>query len=360
MKDTVKNSNSYFLPDLSEASAVLSMVLSIELIVFMLSLFKFPFATTNFFAYFFGLSVVMLWIAFVFAILMNYLKSRLQLMSVKQSAAIQLIALLIITLFFLAVGRWVVLNYLTYSDLADSFRNDPINYFLQNGLISLIIGGLLMRYFYVTHQNQEKLKAMNAAQVQALQSRIRPHFLFNSLNSIASLVRIDTDKAEQAVEDLSDLFRVSLANSERRVTLKEELEIARIYQRMEQLRLGERLQVKWNVSGLPLKQKVPALILQPLLENSIYHGIEPLLNGGTVNVNGFVEGKRVYIEVSNPIQTQPLNEQKAQRKQGNKIALENIRSRLRLLYGEKANVSIVSGDANFKVRLDFPLESEVQ
>jgi len=333
------------------------MVLSIELIVLMLSLFKHTFATPKFFAYFFGLSLVMLWIAFVFAILMNFLKPRLKEMSIRLSTSIQLLALLLITLFFLAVGRWVVLSYLPYSAFGESFRSGTLHYFLQNGLISLLVGGLLMRYFYVTHQDHERLKSMNAAQVQALQSRIRPHFLFNSLNSIASLVRTDVVKAEQAVEDLSDLFRVSLANSERRVTLKEELEIARLYQRMEQLRLGDRLQVKWDITELPLQQKVPALILQPLLENAIYHGVEPLPQGGIVKVKGWVNRNMIFLEVSNPVQAQPEFEQKAQQRQGNKIALDNIQSRLRLLYGEKAQVNVVPNEHDFKVDLIFPLEN---
>lgn len=332
------------------------MVLSIELIVFMLSLFRYPFASPSFFAYFFGLSFVMLWIAFVFAIVMRYLKPHLQSMTVERSTVIQLITLLIVTLIFSAIGRWVVLNYLSYSDVAERFRDAGSYYFFQNGLIALIVGGLLMRYFYVTHQNEQKLKAMNAAQVQALQSRIRPHFLFNSLNSIASLIHIDADKAEQAVEDLSDLFRVSLADSERRVTIKEELEIARLYQRMEQLRLGERLQVKWKVNELPLRQKVPALMLQPLLENAIFHGIEPLVDGGTINVNGHVDNGQVFIDVVNPVDSQPNTEKKAQRKQGNKIALDNIQARLQLLYGDKAEVIVLPGADDFKVRLSFPLE----
>jgi len=177
------------------------------------------------------------------------------------------------------------------------------------------------------------------------------------LNSIASLVRLDADKAEQAVEDLSDLFRVSLANSERRVSLKEELEIARLYQRMEQLRLGERLQVKWNVTDLPLRQKVPALILQPLLENAIYHGIEPLPDGGIVQVNGTIRDGMVCIDVINPVEV--LSEKQAQRKQGHKIALENIQARLRLLYGDQAHVIVLPSEVDFKVRLDFPLETDL-
>jgi len=347
---------SYYLPDLSQPMAVLSMVLSIELIVFLLSLFKYNFASPEFFAYFFGLSFVMLWIGFVFAISMRFLRKQLENMTVARSTFVQLSLLVLITLGFLFIARMVVLNYLSYSPFADSLRQNTWSYYLQNALVSVIVGGLLLRYFFVAHQNQEKLKAINVAQVQALQSRIRPHFLFNSLNSIASLVSTDADLAEQAVEDLSDLFRVSLADSERRVTIKEELEIARLYQRMEQLRLGDRLTVKWQVNELPLRQKVPALMLQPLLENAIYHGIEPIVGGGTVQVNGQVVDKLVQIDVINPVSN--ISENSQQRRKGNQIALQNIQSRLRLLYGDKAEVDVQPGNEEFKVSLRFPLDKE--
>jgi len=348
--------NNYYLPDLNEGNAVLAMVLSIELIVFMLSLFKYKFASPDFFAYFFGLSFVMLWIAFVFAMVMGYLKPWLQKKSLFYVSAVQLGILFVITILCSAIARWVVLNFLAYSDIAKNFIEHPLAYFLQNGLISLIVGGLLMRYFYLAYQNEEKIKAVNTAQIQALQSRIRPHFLFNSLNSIASLIRIDKEKAEQAVEDLADLFRVSLANSERRVSIKEELEIARLYQRMEQLRLGERLQVKWDVSELPLRQKVPALMLQPLLENAIYHGIERMPEGGEIEVTGHVDNARVVIKVVNPVLQDSQRQQVKRYTEGNNIALENIQARLKLLYGEKAQVVVTPSDSHFSVKLEFPLE----
>jgi len=337
--------------------AVLSMVLTIELIVLMLSLFKFKFASEEFFAYFFALSFFMLWIAFVFAILLGFIKSWLQTQSVIVSTIIKLFILLSLTLGFTYFAKFILINFLPYSEFTQIFTQNFIQYLFQNTLIALILGGLLMRYFYLSHQNEVKLKAMNAAQVQALQSRIRPHFLFNSLNTIASLIAIDGDKAEQAVEDLSDLFRVSLASSERRVSLKEELEIARLYQRMEQLRLGDRLEVQWNVNELPLKQKVPALILQPLLENAIYHGIEPLADGGVVKINGRIVDGHNVIEVINPMKPVNHNNQLEQKKEGNKIALENIQARLRLLFGDKAKVNLQELEQNFVVTMRFPSES---
>ena len=151
---------------------------------------------------------------------------------------------------------------------------------LQNLAVCAIATGLALRYFYVTHQWQANVEAEAQSRVRALQARIRPHFLFNSMNTIASLTRSNPKVAEQAIADLSDLFRASLREHRERIPLAHEIEIARAYERVERLRLGERLQVDWQVDGLPMDAKVPALILQPLLENAVYHGIEPLDQGG--------------------------------------------------------------------------------
>ena len=152
----------------------------------------------------------------------------------------------------------------------------------------MIVTALLLRYFFVTHQWQKHVRTEARSRIEALQARIRPHFLFNSLNTIAALTRSDPARAEEAVEDLADLFRATLRDSHSPLRLKEELELTRIYQRIEELRLGERLKVRWDVAELPMRAFVPGLTVQPLLENAIYHGIEPLEHGGTVTVTGRV------------------------------------------------------------------------
>jgi two-component system sensor histidine kinase AlgZ len=185
--------------------------------------------------------------------------------------------------------------------------------------------------------------------VNALQARIRPHFLFNSMNTIASLTRSDPGRAEEAIEDLADLFRASLGESRANISLREELEVARIYQRIEQLRLGDRLRVKWNVAQLPARAIVPGLLLQPLLENAIGHGIEPLPEGGTIAVTGSVADDAVVIEVANPVTTAG----KVARG-GNRIALENIRQRLELLFPGRSAVEVEESTGRYLVRLRFP------
>jgi two-component system sensor histidine kinase AlgZ len=190
------------------------------------------------------------------------------------------------------------------------------------------------------------------ARIRALQARIRPHFLFNSMNTIAALTRTDPARAEEAVEDLSDLFRGTLRDSDRPLTVREELELARIYQRIEQLRIGARLRVEWDVEGVPMQAKMPSLMLQPLLENAIYHGVERLDGGGTVTISGRVDAGRLVFTVANPLpKSEPFQ------RRGHRLALDNIRERLGLAYGERGVVDVESDSERYRVTLRFPLEA---
>jgi two-component system sensor histidine kinase AlgZ len=223
------------------------------------------------------------------------------------------------------------------------------SFLLPNLLIAAIIGSLTLRYFYVTSEWRRSVELEARSRIRALQARIRPHFLFNSLNTVASLTRSDPARAEEAIEDLADLFRVSLSDARAQITLREELEVARIYQRIEQLRLGERLQVRWKVAELPADAIVPSLLLQPLLENAIGHGIEPLPEGGAVLVEGTSDGERVTIRISNPVSATA----KAVRS-GNRMALDNIRQRLELAFPGRASVTVDDNGEQYRVTLQFP------
>ena len=149
--------------------------------------------------------------------------------------------------------------------------NIDLNLLIRDMLIALVLGGIALRYFYLSQLLQRQSEAELQARIEALQARIRPHFLFNSMNIIASLIPVDAEKAEQVVEDLSELFRASLNTDAQLVPLADELSICRKYASIEQLRIGERLQMDWNVLEPLPAVKVPALCLQPLLENAIYH-----------------------------------------------------------------------------------------
>lgn len=200
-------------------------------------------------------------------------------------------------------------------------------FLLRNLGISAIVTAIALRYFYVQFQWRANLESEAQSRIQALQSRIRPHFLFNSMNTIASFTRTKPELAEQVVEDLADLFRVSLGDARIPVSLSRELEVCREYLRIEELRLGERLKMDWMVDDLPGDAQLPALSLQPLLENAVYHGIEPAPDGGTITLRGEREGDRLQIVISNTLSPDAGNT-----REGNQMAQENVRQRLQAFY----------------------------
>lgn len=222
-------------------------------------------------------------------------------------------------------------------------------------IISGIITALVLRYFYVQQRLRLQEQAELQSRIQALQSRIRPHFLFNSMNIIASLIAVDPDTAESVVEDLSELFRASLNDAGNQVPISEELDLCERYIRIESLRLGERLQMVWDVDDLSPATRIPMLTLQPLLENAIYHGIQPLPEGGTIEISVKDEDDYVQIRILNPV---PPPSQVSE-SQGNRMALQNIRSRLSVLYGNKASLHTDAGADTFVTQLRFPKMPQV-
>jgi two-component system sensor histidine kinase AlgZ len=230
------------------------------------------------------------------------------------------------------------------------FPHSQARFVLPNVLIATIVGALALRYFYVSQQWRRSVELEARSRLHALQARIRPHFLFNSMNTIAALTRSNPSRAEEAVEDLADLFRASLSDARALITLREEIEVAQTYQRIEQLRLGPRLQVDWDVSGVPDDAVVPSLLLQPLVENAIGHGVEPLPEGGTVIVRARTDGTSIVLEVENPVR----RTERAAPRRGNRMALDNVRQRLELAFAGRASVDVTETDTRFCVRLQFP------
>jgi two-component system sensor histidine kinase AlgZ len=199
-----------------------------------------------------------------------------------------------------------------------------------------------LRALALTPANQE-------ARLQALQARIRPHFLFNTINAVLSIVRSDPKRAETALEDMSDLFRMAMNEPHELVELNKEVELARQYLGIESLRLGERLRVNWNTQNMPPDALIPPLILQPLLENAVYHGIEPLAEGGVIEVSLYLEHDEMHLEVSNPVQARTTP-----RVDGHKMALSNIRERLDLLFDVEAQYNVESNDEQYRVHILIP------
>jgi two-component system sensor histidine kinase AlgZ len=216
-------------------------------------------------------------------------------------------------------------------------------------LSALMLSSLLLMYF--NWRTRFLTRADSESRLQSLQARIRPHFLFNSLNTVAALIRHDPPRAERVLMDMSDLFRAVLADSRMRVPLDEELHIGRAYLDIEQLRLGERLRVSCEIGDdVPLDIKVPSLILQPILENAVYHGIEASPDGGEIAIHVYRRGRRVSVEVCNTISHQsdaPLHRSHS--------ALANITERLALFFDDEADLKISRTSSHFSARITVPI-----
>lgn len=213
-------------------------------------------------------------------------------------------------------------------------------------LLSLATTGLLLAYFEL--RSRAFSPAQAEARLAALNARIRPHFLFNSLNAVLSLIRARPQQAEVALESLSDLFRAAMRDPAELVSLADEIELGRQYLELERLRLGDRLQVDWQIAEVPLDMTIPPLMLQPLLENAVYHGIEPSPQGGSVRIAIDSTADALRIAIANPTAGE------LPQAPGNHIALANIRERLSLYYDLEARLEIDSGNDHYEVRIFLP------
>ena len=190
------------------------------------------------------------------------------------------------------------------------------------------------------------------AQADALQARIRPHFLFNSLNAIVGLVRRDPVVAERALLDLSDLFRAALGAGDAGSSLREEVELAERYLAIESLRLGPRLRVAWHrQEPLPWTLPLPRLLLQPLVENAVLHGISRLPEGGEVEIAMACADGVLRIGVGNPV---PAQAAAAADHAGARHAQRNIGDRLAHAYGPRAGMTVDAGPGYYRCELRVP------
>lgn len=337
-----------YLPDFCSATTVFVVVLVAELVAIALTLaglnsdkqFLIELSKTSFFV---------LWAALLGTAVMCQLRPRLERAGPTRAFVLAFV-ILELTVLVVAEAAWQLTRiYAESAIIADTHTT----FLGQTLAISSIVIALAMRYLYVSSEWRRSVVLEAQARISALQALIRPHFLFNSMNTIASLTRTDPRRAEEAVEDLSDLLRANLDTSGERSSLKQELETARIYQRIEDLRLGDRLSVRWDVAELPMRARIPSLTIQPLLENAIYHGIELLPDGGEVVVTGRKDGSSLEISVSNPVATG-----ESRSTGGNKMAMSNIRQRFELAYGTKGSVDINDAGDQFTVTLRFPEERD--
>ena len=337
-----------YLPDFCAASTVFVVVVVAALVAIVLTLagtadpdrFLFELSKTALFV---------LWLSLLGCAVMCTLRGRLEGAGKTRAFVLSFLVLLLMCLLLAEIAYQLTRVFAQSVIIHDSHAG----FLFRTFMVSAIVIALGMRYLYVSSEWRRSIVLEAQARISALQALIRPHFLFNSMNTIASLTRTDPRQAEEAVEDLSDLLRANLGSSRNRTSLKQELETAAIYQRIEKLRLGDRLQVRWDVADLPMRALIPSLTIQPLLENAIYHGIELLPDGGEVTVTGKRDGNDLVISMSNPVATGTERS-----KRGNKMAMTNIRQRFELAYGNRAAVEVSEDSGRFTVSLRFPLEQE--
>lgn len=227
-----------------------------------------------------------------------------------------------------------------------------VRFILAHTCIAAIVALMLLRYFWTRHQWQEQVQAEGESRFQALNARIRPHFFFNALNSLAALIMIRPTEAELMVEDLADVFRASLEKAGRMAPLVDEIGVCNAYLRIEKARLGDKLAVSWDVPEGLYNWPVPMLIIQPLVENAVYHGISKLKVPGAIRIHIYTAQKLLIIEVENPMP--PPSESKSH---GNKIAIDNIASRLNLIYGERGRLELGPDNGIWRARLSIPEKS---
>ena len=245
-----------------------------------------------------------------------------------------------------AVVTTVTIVAAVYHGVVRTFAGEALPSLPRTLAITVLAAGALLAYFHL--HTKAFSPALAEARLQALQARIRPHFLFNSLNAVLSLIRRDPKRAERSLEDLADLFRTLMADARQFVRLADEIALLERYAEIEQLRLGERLRVTWELDAAPSDALLPPMVLQPLLENAVYHGVEPGTGVGDVLVRIERRGDRVLAAIENP-----YLEAGGQRA-GNRMALENIRERLALFFDAEARLETRISNGRYRVDIEMP------
>jgi two-component system sensor histidine kinase AlgZ len=249
-------------------------------------------------------------------------------------------ALLALALFEVALA-WLMT--LLLGDLIAERRDAS---FFRVAFVALFATGCILAYFDL--RARALTPALAEARIQALQARIRPHFLYNSINAVLGLMRSEPRRAERALEDMADLFRVLMADNRTLAPIADEIELTRQYLAIEALRLGDRLKIAWRLDGMPPDALVPPLILQPLVENAVYHGIEPSQSGGEIAIEVAREGGEIAVTLTNPYPGE------GRHAAGNRMAVANIRERLQLHFDAEARMKAEVRDGVYTTIIRIP------
>lgn len=337
-----------FLPDFCNARMVFVIILLAELLAIVLALAQPAHVQDRLFSLALY-SMFIQCISITCAAFLCIFRGKLNALPDNWAATLSFVLIMVIAFTFIELSWWMFSRW----SVVDSSLGAHWGFVLRAMGITAISGALALRYFYVQHQWRRNVELESNSRLDALQARIRPHFLFNCMNTIASLTRRDPGKAEQAVEDLADLFRASLQDSHRLTTIENELALCHRYINIESLRLGDRLVVNWDIDKLDQQAVIPSLTLQPLLENAIYHGIEPRAEGGDITISGETENQLSRITISNPLETG----ERMLHTKGNHLAQENIQQRLQALFGKNASMTISEQEDQYRVTITLPVQA---
>ena len=332
------------LPDFCGLPVLFALLLLAALVVMVMLLAPGSAITLDSFAV---ATLFAVWLALVCGVCLCKLRPSLERLPAVPAYLIVWLIIVLAVLFGSIIVWW--LDYRLNTGLAP---DEARRFILGNALVAALVGAALLRYFYVLAQWQERLQAASRAQVEALQARIRPHFLFNSMNTVSALVRLDPDAAERTIENLSELFRAALGADDRPGTLGEELNLIDRYLAIEQLRLGDRLKVQRQLHDAPRELPMPRLLLQPLVENAVHHGIHGCRAGGTVGISAECRGGQLLISIDNP-----LPDSDAALAGGHGHALDNVQRRIAYHYGERGKMSTTITDNRYRVSVQLPLET---
>lgn len=351
--DSTKLADNLFLPDFCQVYTVFLGVILTELLAFVLTLaplskigYDWEYVKENLITDLALISLFMQWITLISMALLCLLRRWLCRLGNLLAGFFSYLLILVVTGLVSELAYQFVISpveSLTISSVASRQL-----FFWRNLGMSALLSAIMLRYFYMQYLWKQETEATAYARLQALQARIRPHFLFNSMNTIASLIRFQPQQAEQAVIDFAEVFRASLIEAKNSVTLQEELQWCQQYLHLEKLRLAERLHLIWQIDSLPKDAILPPLCLQPLVENAIYHGIQPLLTGGTVEITGQFDGSQIKLNISNPMP------EISSTYRGQQMAQQNIQQRLHYFYGAQASLAIQTIANTYQVSLIFP------
>ena len=287
------------------------------------------------------------WVILSFSALVDYFQEFFAKFSQKLALILGFILLQLIVLFTTCAVNIIQYWSLDRGQFSDAilFHGTSLN--LGYGVL---LGAFCLRYLYMRERWLNQQYSELNARIQAMQARIHPHFLFNSLNSVVSLIAIDPDKAENMLINLSRLFRASFQEL-KLVSLAEEIDLCQQYLSIEKMRLGERLTVEWNIQATPIELKratIPLLTLQPLLENSIFHGVETFLRPSTITVLVEILQNQVSIVITNPYSHDTIKSKK-----GNGIAIENVKQRLQAYYGRTVKFQVYGGQSFYTTVVNY-------